>query len=67
MTNQPDTPAQRFRAWRRRMGWTVERAGAELGKSVRTICGYEAGEFAIPKAIELACAHLETLAAGIAG
>ena len=48
-----------LKGWRKRLGFTWNRAREELGISDRTIYNYARGAFPIPKAIELACCELE--------
>ena len=48
-----------LKQWRKRMGFTQEQAGIELGITRHQIGRLEKGETQISKAIELACNHLE--------
>jgi transcriptional regulator with XRE-family HTH domain len=46
--------AQAFKAWRKRLGHTQERAAELLGVSRRVVAGWETGETSIPKMVALA-------------
>jgi DNA-binding XRE family transcriptional regulator len=58
-----------FRAWRRRLGVSQAAAARALGLHVQTVKRYEqdpetaldAAPFPVPRAVELACSHLEFL------
>lgn len=48
-----------LRAWRRRLGFTQETAGAAIGRHPRMIGQYEDGTYDIPQIVELACIAVE--------
>jgi len=48
-----------FRRKRNRLGLTQEELAKRLGKSRPTIARYEAGDFPVPKAIEMALKVVE--------
>lgn len=49
MTDQPDTPAQRFRRRRQALGLTQEQLGTALTRTREQVCAYETGRAAIPR------------------
>ena len=53
---------QDMQAWRKRMGWTQEQAGARLGVNRGTVNRYENGKRAIPDMARALCQALGALA-----
>jgi predicted transcriptional regulator len=52
------TPTQ-FRAWKRRMGFSLADAGVALGRSRRMIEFYQKGRYAVPYSIAKLCRYIE--------
>lgn len=55
---------QEMRDWRKRMGWTQERAAEMLGVHLTTIARYETMKRKIPRTVHLLCGALAARATG---
>ena len=51
--------SDQLRDWRKRLAMSQRKAAEILGLHYRTIQGYEAGNFDVPRVVELACKALE--------
>ena len=56
-TEEAMTPAE-MKAWRYHLGLSQPDAAALLDVSVRTVCGWEIGDYPIPRAVGMACRWL---------